>query len=127
MLSLVGEVLRIFLSGYSPVFSSRFSTILGNFSATSDENQIEIIFGSYSSSSAAEIYLFEDNSEEAIWGSELVGENATVYQMNQECNDGCSIKLIGKALHTQGEETITLKLEVRSSLEEGQMLISTLY
>ena len=101
--------------------------IEGDFSATDQTNQIDIIFGSYSISSSLEVYLFENNNEEAIWGKELLGENAGVFTMTQDCIEGCSLQIIGKALHTQGMEDITLKLEVRSSLEEGQLLISTLY
>ena len=101
--------------------------IEGDFAATSESNQIDIIFGSYSISSSVEVYLFENNNEEAIWGKELLGENAGVFTTTQDCSSGCSLQIIGKALHTEGMEDITLKLEVRSSVEEGQLLISTLY
>ena len=92
-----------------------------------ETNQVDIIFGSYSISSTLEIYLFENNSPEAIWGKELSGETAGIYNYTQECSSGCTTKLIGKALHTQGSEDITLKLEVRSSREEGQLQIAPLY
>ena len=92
-----------------------------------ETNQIDIIFGTYSSASTLEIYLFENDSPEAIWGKELSGETAAIYNYIQECSSGCTTKVIGKALHTQGSEDITLKLEVRSSREEGQIQISPLY
>ena len=110
----------------SPNTEVRF-LIEGIFSPASQSNQTDIVFGSYSTSSILEIYLFENNNEEAIWGRELSGENAAIFTSTQDCVQGCSLQIIGKALHTQGTEDITLKIEVRSSLEEGQILISTLY
>ena len=59
-----------------------------------------------------EIYLFENDSPEAIWGKEL-SERVAIYNYIQECL-GCTTKIVGKALHTQGSEDITLKLEARS-------------
>ena len=92
-----------------------------------ETNQIDIIFGTYSTASTLEIYLFENDSPEAIWGKELSGETAAIYNYVQECFSGCTTKIIGKALHTQGSEDITLKLEARTSREEGQIQISPLY
>ena len=90
-------------------------------------NQIDMIFGTYSNDSTLEIYLFENDSPDPIWGKELSGETAAIYNYIQDCSSGCTTKVIGKALHTQGSEDITLKLEVRSSREEGQIQITTLY
>ena len=92
-----------------------------------DTNQIDVIFGSYSTDSTLQVYLFENDSPEAIWGKELSGETAAIYNYIQECSSGCTTKIIGKALHTQGSEDISLKLEVRSSQEEGQLQIAPLY
>ena len=92
-----------------------------------ETNQIDMIFGTYSTASTLEIYLFENDSPEAIWGKELTGETAAIYNYIQGCSSGCTTKIIGKALHSQGSEDITLKLEVRSSREEGQIQIAPLY
>jgi hypothetical protein len=100
--------------------------IEGNFDPSEQVNQVDVIFGSYSASSTIEVYLFENNSEEAIWGKELTGETAGVYSSTQDCISGCNIGFIGKALHTQGTEDVTLKVEVRSALEKGQIQITPL-
>ena len=110
----------------SPSDEIRF-LIEGDFVPSTQTNQIDIIFGSYSSSSTIEIYLFENNNEEAIWGKELSAENSGVFTSTLDCVEGCSLQFVGKALHTQGTEDIKLKLEVRSSLEEGEFLISNLF
>ena len=104
--------------------------IEGNFvedSVQVETNQIDMIFGTYSTASTLEIYLFENDSPEPIWGKELSGETAVIYNYTQECSTGCTTKVIGKAIHTQGSEDIILKLEVRSSREEGQIQIAPLY